>query len=188
MIERGIIQEVEQFEQKFSILKLLEKDPTALQSGILQCIGFKEFVPYLKDKKEEQKCIESLQTATRNYARKQENWFRNTWASAGSTLLNPPILYELIVSGDKQEWSEKIVPAGLSIAVSLWDSSIETNCDVKKYLVIEPRSGVSKTETWEKHTCEICERTYNGPQEWADHLRSKLHKVRKSKLNKKIKM
>lgn len=185
--------ELIRFERKHGIIEKGDANSETYQKGILQSIGFKEFIPYLRHLhnndgstiNEESRlmilseCIRSLQTATRNYARKQENWFRNKWAASTSPLLGPPsVLYELIVSADSHEWTTKVLPAAITIARSTLGlpHDPQNDVDILSMNVAAPRSGISKTLPWQKFICDICNgRVCNGPQEWVDHLVSKYH-------------
>lgn len=193
MIERGMLKELEQFELKYKIVN--STDEQVYQKGILQSIGFKEFVPYLKNfinnspeieiERSISECISSLQSATRNYARKQENWFRNTWAADSSPLLYPnSVLYELKVSGEIEEWNKQVFPVGLSVALLLLGKEEKNKIDISCFCVKESRSSVSKNVPWQKYNCTICDRVCNGLQEWEVHLKSKQHKKKKKKSKK----
>ncbi len=41
-----------------------------------QAIGYKEFLPYIQQKKSFEECLETLKQKTRNYAKRQITWFR----------------------------------------------------------------------------------------------------------------
>src|SRR5690606_16802316 len=126
-----------------------------------------------------QKCIEKLQTVTRNYARKQIPWLKNMWAANTSPLIKQKKLCYLDTSDISK--FDNLINIGIEIAQHLMNEEpIDPN--LEKYLVIEPM-GKKQTE-WKKYKCEICNKVLNGQHEWEVHLKSKMHRIRKSKLKK----
>lgn len=65
MIEKGLIQEVEQLLQKY------DEFPTAMQG-----LGYKEVVEFLQGKINKEEMIEKLKMETRRYAKRQITWFK----------------------------------------------------------------------------------------------------------------
>lgn len=65
MIEKGLIEEVEQLVKKYS------EFPTAMQG-----LGYKEVVEYLKGKCSKEEMCENIKIQTRRYAKRQLTWFR----------------------------------------------------------------------------------------------------------------
>lgn len=66
MIEKGLIQEVEQLCQKYGT-----NLPTAMQG-----IGYKEVVSYLQQEISKEEMIETIKQESRRYAKRQMTWFR----------------------------------------------------------------------------------------------------------------
>ena len=83
MIDRGLIEEVEQF----YVNEYLNSPEEMRARGLLQSIGFKEWLPYLEEWHKGAEltpdlinaCIEKLKRQTRNYARCQLSWVRNRY-------------------------------------------------------------------------------------------------------------
>lgn len=65
MIEKGLIQEVENLEKKYN------KFPTAMQG-----LGYKEVVDYKEGKYTKEEMIEKIKMESRRYAKRQLTWFR----------------------------------------------------------------------------------------------------------------
>ena len=65
MIERGLIQEVE------NLLKKYSEFPTAMQG-----LGYKEVVEYLNGNYTKEEMIEKIKQESRRYAKRQLTWFR----------------------------------------------------------------------------------------------------------------
>lgn len=66
MVETGLIEEVHS-------LYLKGYEHTEAMRGI----GYKEFIPYFKNEKSLQDCVEDLKRNTRRYAKRQFTWFKN---------------------------------------------------------------------------------------------------------------
>lgn len=65
MIERGLIQEVEDLQKKYN------EFPTAMQG-----LGYKEVVDYIQGKYTQEEMIEKIKMESRRYAKRQLTWFR----------------------------------------------------------------------------------------------------------------
>ncbi|HLS20470.1 MAG TPA: tRNA (adenosine(37)-N6)-dimethylallyltransferase MiaA [Bacillota bacterium] len=66
MVETGLVEEVKS-------LYLKGYEHTEAMRGI----GYKEFIPYFKNEKPLQDCVEDLKRNTRRYAKRQFTWFKN---------------------------------------------------------------------------------------------------------------
>jgi tRNA dimethylallyltransferase len=106
---------------------LLANSIVDFEEGILQTIGFKEFIPYLKAFDESHDtlinlfveapettpepegwkslvmCLEELKMVTRRYSKKQMKWVRNRFL--GSDMREVPLVYSLDTS-DISRWQE----------------------------------------------------------------------------------
>lgn len=162
--------------------------------GILQAIGYKEFQPYFdaieasEDESDPDKlddilrdCVEQLNVATRQYARRQLSWIRNKFVTK-----NIPV-YE-VDSSNVSLWDElvefpateiaRLFLAGEPIApkyTSYQEQHPETSCT---------RSLESK---FVENVCEICGgRQFLGEKQWQEHLSSKGHKyhIRRGEMEK----
>jgi tRNA dimethylallyltransferase len=195
MVERGLLDEVVAFYKKYetqinSIMSGSSKfsGDGIYQYGIMQCIGYKEFSDYvsyvtsntIRDPEEEQqiiqKCILSLQQATRRYARKQESWFRNTW-SAALALNNR--LFKLDASNEHDR------PQLTLDAIAVCDQFINAGTIVKNKYLVNIDSGSLDKKQWQKYVCADCNgHVCNGELEYKQHLKSQAHKKRKRKKSK----
>ena len=115
MFENGATEEVQFLYKKFKEYKIEEDLEENMKSGIWQVIGFREFLPWLEsdctDKKlfEEGKTI--MKTKTRQYAKKQIKWIKNT--------LIPDIKGEnmyILDASDLKEWSDNVEDRAACIA------------------------------------------------------------------------
>ncbi|OBA28103.1 tRNA isopentenyltransferase [Hanseniaspora valbyensis NRRL Y-1626] len=115
MFDNGATEEVQFLYKKFKEYKIDEDLEENMKSGIWQVIGFREFLPWLEsgctDKKlfEEGKTI--MKTKTRQYAKKQIKWIKNT--------LIPDIKGEnmfILDASDLKEWSDNVEDRAACIA------------------------------------------------------------------------
>ncbi|KAK1948418.1 tRNA dimethylallyltransferase [Phytophthora citrophthora] len=149
--------------------------------GILQAIGYKEFQPYfdaLEAGEEDPKaletildaCIEQLNVATRQYARRQLSWIRNKFVTK-----NIPV-YE-VDSSDVARWDPLVAQPAIEIAQTfLKDEEISTFQTVQQQKPEETQAATLE-DKFQKNTCSICNgREFTGKTQWAEHLRSKGHK------------
>lgn len=197
--------------RKFNVLPFFFSSSNSnvdFEEGILQTIGFKEFIPYLKtyDKRHDMLinrfveapettpepdgwkslviCLEELKTVTRRYSKRQLKWIRNRFL--GSELREIPQVYPLDTS-DVSQW-EELVSKPASETVKSYINSDEVAlkpCDKVKRLA----EGFDEETS---HNCEICNRVFIGDYQWQLHLKSNVHKRaeagkrRKQKLQEKL--
>jgi tRNA dimethylallyltransferase len=129
------------------------------------------------------KCINGLQGATRKYARKQESWYRNTWASHDSPLLAHAMLYKLDMSA-REPHSVR------NDAIQLTKAFLENELDhlqelVTKYRVPFSSEHSKKPLPWRKYYCEKCCCVCNGELEYQQHIKSRQHKKTRKQLRHK---
>lgn len=170
------------------------------EEGVLQTIGFKEFIPYLEkfDKSHDMLinhfvespetasepegmkslavCLEELKSVTRRYSKKQLKWIRNRFL--GSEVREVPALYPLDTS-DINQWNELVSqPAQNLVECYLNDSPI-----VLKPLEKLKRVGEGFNEETSHH-CPVCERVFIGDYQWQLHQKSNNHKRKLAHKNK----
>ncbi len=71
MIENGALEEVEDFDKRLQSGEIKDGVP------LCKALGFKEFRSYLNGEISKDEAIETAQTITRRYAKRQVTWFRN---------------------------------------------------------------------------------------------------------------
>ncbi|KAG6976261.1 hypothetical protein JG688_00001543 [Phytophthora aleatoria] len=151
--------------------------------GILQAIGYKEFQPYFdaleategtEDPKELETilnaCIEQLNIATRQYARRQLSWIRNKFVTK-----NIPV-YQ-VDSSDVTEWDALVAQPAIEIAQKFLKGEEITTYQSAQQQKPEAAQAASLEDKFQKNTCTVCiGREFTGKKQWAEHLRSKGHK------------
>ncbi|TDH65165.1 hypothetical protein CCR75_000239 [Bremia lactucae] len=186
MLQSGLLEEIQ------SLRALVKNRPPRFNLGgrdaensvgILQAIGYKEFQPYfdaleagdglpdptiLKTRLSE--CVEHLNVATRQYARRQLSWIRNKFVTK-----NIPV-YQLD-STNIDEWEANVAQHAIVIAqMFLKDKKITTYTSVQQ---LNPSTAETTTLQYKFHrnTCVICGgRDFTGMKQWTEHMRSKGHK------------
>ncbi|KAF4747352.1 hypothetical protein FOZ63_026600 [Perkinsus olseni] len=131
--------------------------------GPLQGIGYKEFREWVENPTAEtwDRCIDRVKTGTVKYSRQQVKWIRNK--------IEPHVEVCKVDTSDFEAASGSCWPGMLASAV--------------EFVRREPRAvREAPKEEWKKYDCEICGKEgINGPNEWEQHLGSKMHKSRKRK-------
>lgn len=98
MVDRGLVDEVKTLLQKGFY--------DALTAG--QAIGYKEIVSFLNDEVSFEQAVESIKTATRNYAKRQLTWFRADpkikWIDVGELSAGQAV--EIIVNEIKEKYDQ----------------------------------------------------------------------------------
>ncbi|GAB0089143.1 tRNA dimethylallyltransferase [Sergentomyia squamirostris] len=189
MVESGLLDEIREFHENF-VKPYGDRDYT---KGILQTIGFKEFIPYLEkfDSDEDKmislimknketsgeipeslnllnECLDQLKLATIRYSKNQNKWVKNRFL--GNLRRDVPPLYKLDTT-DPSKWQEDIFER----AVEIIQAFIE---DRPSKIEPEKRIPGSKDEYSDETTnmCIICDRVFIGEYQWRIHNKSNKHK------------
>ncbi|GLD91797.1 hypothetical protein PINS_up000330 [Pythium insidiosum] len=115
-------------------------------------------------------CVEQLNIATRQYARRQLSWIRNRFATR-----NIPV-YQ-VDSSDVSQWDEQVATPAIAIAQSFLRG--EPVSAYKSVQESEPEryTPQSQEDKYKETICEICgNRKFVGKTQWAQHLKSKGHR------------
>ncbi|KAL4096169.1 hypothetical protein PRIC1_009533 [Phytophthora ramorum] len=152
--------------------------------GILQAIGYKEFQPYFDaleatdDSANDPKkletildaCIEQLNVATRQYARRQLSWIRNKFVTK-----NIPV-YQ-VDSSDVPKWDTLVAQPAIEIAHKFLKGEEITSYQTVQQQQPDAAQAASLEDKFQKNTCDVCNgREFTGKKQWAEHFRSKGHK------------
>ncbi|KAG7389355.1 hypothetical protein PHYPSEUDO_010483 [Phytophthora pseudosyringae] len=150
--------------------------------GILQAIGYKEFQPYFdaleatKDGDPEaletilNACVEQLNVATRQYARRQLSWIRNKFVTKSIPVYQ-------VDSSDVAKWDALVAQPAIEIAHKFLKGEEITAHQSVQQQKPEAAQAASLEDKFQKNTCTACDgRGFTGKKQWAEHLRSKGHK------------
>ncbi|KAG5684895.1 hypothetical protein PVAND_014105 [Polypedilum vanderplanki] len=201
MVKDGLLEEIRTFYEENVLNRNVD-----YEEGMLQTIGFKEFIPYLEkyDKSydtlinkfveapelfnEEEipesyksllKCLEELKMVTQRYSKRQLKWIKNRFL--GSEQREVPNVYALDTT-DVSKWKEAVYePAEEAILAYINDEPIKL-----KPLEKLKRLGEGLNEET-NHYCETCDRPFIGDFQWQLHLKSKKHRHKLASIAKKAK-
>uniref|UniRef100_A0AC35TLG8 Zf-C2H2_jaz domain-containing protein n=1 Tax=Rhabditophanes sp. KR3021 TaxID=114890 RepID=A0AC35TLG8_9BILA len=170
MVNRGLKEELKLFYQLHShVLK---------DHGVMQCIGIKEFIPWLKDETEDnfRDGVNKLQIHTKQYARKQRKWLKQR-------LMNKYIENIFLMdTSDVLKFYQSNVPIGLDITHHFLEGSPLSDLEVdEKYCNHWKRCNVieqsNKKDLNTVYKCTDCSIEIHGGNNWEAHLNGKKHKM-----------
>jgi len=200
MIDAGMWAEIEEMK------KIYDSVEVDMKKGIWQSIGFKEFLPYLQlyDSHQQQqkqdtdpepkvleeklqaelaqvraRCIETMKTATRQYARTQTRWIRIKLLNA----LHPPSHIYLLNSTNPSAIPEAVTSPAVALAEQFLASGDPSLPDPRSLSVLAEENLKPKREDfssrpdlWVKKTCNVCGVTCINEDMWGLHVKSSRHK------------
>lgn len=201
MVKQGLLTEIRQFHEQFVKPFGDEVDYT---KGILQTIGFKEFLPYLAhfDRSEDvlleeffkgaasdeppssvavlTACLDELKLVTRRYSKKQIKWVRNRFLRASEKNRAIPPIYKLDTSCP-DDWISCVSEPAINVIESYLDTSVELKIQPEA-IPAGQEEGVADTK--KTYHCDQCQRVFIGEFQWHIHLKSNRHKKTGERLRK----
>ncbi|CAF4203074.1 unnamed protein product [Rotaria socialis] len=175
MLDRGLIDELEKFHDKYNRTRAESEQSYDYTHGIFQAIGFKEFHDYLLLSDIERKsengekifanAVERLKLSTIQYSKYQEKWLRMRLLQRVEE--HSPNVYELDTTN-----------------LSLWNENVEQRAEaiINAFLKNEtiPYESLPRKQTdepvYEQNTCSTCQRVFHLKSQWLVHLKGKQHK------------
>lgn len=165
MIASGLIQEMQDFHERYNKHRLannLEADYTV---GIFQSIGFKEFHRYLMLSKEERQsskgqkifaeCLWLMKQVTKRYSRKQKKWITQRFLSTPDRPVPP--LYALDAT-DVSQWDKLVKNQSIEIVEDFLEGREPSHAPLPM--------AQSKGNVHELFTCDICNVSAVGSIIW----------------------
>ncbi|XP_055390102.1 tRNA dimethylallyltransferase isoform X2 [Condylostylus longicornis] len=207
MLKQGLLKEI----RNFYNIHFMETKDDSYTKGILQSIGFKEFIPYLKQFDSNHDEIIGKYLKENNFQIKED--CDQNKPEGMTILLNcleelklvtqryskkqikwiknrflaskdrqvPPI-YKLDTS-DVNQWENEVQKKAIHVIETFIEGK---SCTIQPLKHIKhPGSGLNEEVT---NYCEVCKRHFIGEFQWGVHLKSNKHKKRKDSNNKKLKM
>lgn len=191
MIEQGMMAEARQMLDYLQARQSqnITIDPT---KGVWISIGFKELEPYLSALAEgsiseseleavKQSCIESVKTATRQYATSQIKWIRNKlWTSLAEIDMTHRLY--LLDSSNVENWDKNVSePSEDLVQLLLRDEPTPDPKSLSELARVtlearEAKSSKGSESAWQCITCDTCQKTLANEEQWNIHLRSQRHK------------
>ena len=198
MMDNGLLDEVVKYHKY--LIDNKESLSLSFEHGVLQSIGYKEFLPYLKYLEEindledvntsdeaivkkkqalKKQCLEALINSTFKYAKKQETWYRSSWASAKLPLVSSGKLFKFDISASSPT---DIIQSAQEITTHFLGGQeipqhLKDNYCVEKPYEKNPNHPGDESKTY---LCEKCGSTHVGYTEYKKHLKTRLHKKRKN--------
>ncbi|KAK6740541.1 hypothetical protein RB195_008788 [Necator americanus] len=167
MKKLGLRKELEEYYDK-NREKLINRD----HFGVLQCIGLKEFIPYLELSSEErlsgkgerlfEKGCEDVKLHTRQYARRQRNWVNSRFVRRQEIREVPSL--KVLDTSDKNTF----IADGMRI-VDEWMSG-------RDFKESNDNEGENSEDANMTRRCEVCGIIVAGTRNWNKHLAGKRHK------------
>lgn len=216
MVAEGLLHEIRKFYNMLvsqqQTAATAPSDSTTLDctQGMLQAIGFKEFVPYLEKYRNEtldteitdymraggsskspgdkpdgielvEQCLDDLRLRTKRYSKTQIKWVTNRFVSSKGRHV-PPV-YILDSTNAATNWREDVfLPAEHVVESYLADRVVNVKAAEQRQ---NPRDGLNENVT---HFCADCGRRFIGDYQWNLHLKSNKHRRVKASKAKREKM
>ncbi|ORY48173.1 tRNA isopentenyltransferase, partial [Rhizoclosmatium globosum] len=201
MIKNGLFDEINDMRQRVREANggKVEIDYTR---GIMQTIGFKEFDAYLNmlegrhDPKEveslRKQSVESMQAATRRYARRQVTWIKNKLGpkcleEAKKAGMQSHVTFYALDATDLSNWKSSVRDEGVQLCRNFIAGTQETEPTTLTVKLLGLESTVSTSNQtrqtdWVARTCDICvdaktgePKLVHGAREWEIHIKSNAH-------------
>ncbi|GAA5932151.1 tRNA dimethylallyltransferase [Sporobolomyces koalae] len=204
MIERGLLNELDELWQTAH-----ETDPSKsidYSKGIYQAIGYKEFEPYLSARHRFpsrtiesddalnqlfNQGVESMKTATRQYAKRQVKWIKSKLLPAVHALEVPgEVTVVLLDASDLSQWQTNVnTPAVVYLTAFLNDEPLKDPLTLSPTAAVHLAARLSEDlKAKSKRACGTCTRDPARPfmveeRQWAAHIKTKSHRVQTQKKN-----
>ncbi len=176
MLNNGLVEEARQFK------KDNEVDFEEKSKGVFQAIGFREIDPLIHrtepgpelPKEMKDACAEQLVIKHRQYVRTQLKWIKHR-------LITRKVPVFRLDATDLSAWNENVFKNAEKIVRCFLEQgnvpeSIFPTCNVEK-----PQDERKKM----KFTCEACNKTIIGGNQWDQHIQSRSHRKRMESIQRK---
>ena len=183
MLDAGLLQELHDFCDSYCPDADFQSLDTS--KGIVQAIGFKDWIPYLKIRNSctdlepvKRECMESMMMYTRRYARRQIKWIRSQIVSRRSIITQlKTIEYNFM----PDQFKCRVVDPTVSHFYSFLKEPVASCCDSSALPEIYRSRNcleAMKKDEIRKHLCEICPgiHIYGDESVMKRHLSSRRHR------------
>ncbi|RMZ86146.1 hypothetical protein DV737_g263, partial [Chaetothyriales sp. CBS 132003] len=197
MVRTGLLEEVMELQQEEQWFRRMNVTVDKTK-GIWQSIGYKELelwatkvslnaddhdAVHLNASTTNSKLaadgIEGVKAGTRQYAKRQNRYIRNRFASALRQAGALDKLF-LIDSTDISRWGETAVPQSEKLVLAFLEGRQLPDAAMLSDLASATFARITKQDDWRStrvaHYCETCEKTLMGDKEWERHITSRSHK------------
>lgn len=191
MIDQGLMTEARRMSDYLKE-KQAQGESVDRSRGVWISIGFKELAPYFEEiykgtsneevlKTLKKSCIESVKTATRQYAGSQIKWIRNKLWTAMAESGMKHRLY-LLDSTSVGKWPKSIAePSETLVQCLLNDEPTPDPKSLSELARITLGAKEAQEQNISSHvprcfTCDICKKTMTTEDQWKIHLNGQAHK------------
>ncbi|EEB06532.2 tRNA isopentenyltransferase [Schizosaccharomyces japonicus yFS275] len=187
MLQRGLVNEILQYHE-LAKSRNFEPDTTR---GIWQCIGFKEFIPWLKDRTEKSFAsgVDRMKISTRQYAKSQVKWIKNRFLPQAVQIHDrdsSSVLFYVLNSTDLTQWRRQVSDA-CDIFRDFFNENTASNIvlsEEQKELYEEARGRlkIDPNDLHKRFVCDTCLDKRRAPfvaigeRAWSIHLASRRHR------------
>lgn len=178
MVSQGLLEEVTSM-QRFFQDQERRGNRIDRSRGVWVAIGFKEFLPYIRDESRPEKLrqegVERTKFATRQYAKRQDRWIRLRLQRAVNAA---DIMHRMFLldATDGSRWSDIVdakaqdITAAFLSGLALPKPASLSEAAMK--LLTSPEEEAKSA----RH-CEACGKTLMFHSQWINHLKSKGHRA-----------
>ena len=185
MLSRGLIEEIQSMHDFMQSQK--QRGMMVDEGhGVWVAIGYKEFLPYLKDGRRaetlKQEAIERTKIATRQYAKRQNRWVRLKLLKAmrEAGLMGNMFLLD---TSDLSKWTSNVEAPAQNVTAAFLDGASLPLPETLSPIAQEMLAMEDKPSRSAQH-CKVCDKTLMSEVEWSRHLKSKGHRrVTKPKID-----
>ena len=186
MMATGLVEEAQEMEKLYHDLAAEGEEPD-LKKGIWQSIGYKELKPYLIAQAEpqigqqnlQQTCVESVQAATRQYAKRQIRWIR---LKLLNELIDASLLehFFLLDGTDLEDWDEAVTTPSETIITNFLSGGIlplpRTLSPTAAEILPDASGSIAKRQEHVGKRCTECEKVLVTQEQYDMHMKSRQHK------------
>ena len=177
MVSQGLLDEVSSM-YDLAEAQIKEGIHPDKSRGIWIAIGYKEFLPYMKDKYRSesirQECIERTKIATRQYSKRQSRWIQLKLFPAMQNLGLGRNMFMLDTS-DLPNGPSNTEVVALDITKSFLSGDLLPSPEFLSDLARSTLTMKDKDERSARY-CDACDKTLMTETEWLLHLKSKGHR------------
>lgn len=178
MVSHGLLEEI--FSMQSFLRDQEQQGRTVDQTrGIWAAIGYKQFLPFIRDtsrpEKLRQEGIERTKISTRQYAKRQDRWIRIRLQRAINAADIAHRMF-LLDATDFSHWADCVDAKAQHITAAFIGGIAlpvpDSLSDAAAKLLVLPEE-----ETKSARHCEACDKTLMFHSQWIDHLKSKGHRA-----------
>lgn len=180
MVSRGLLTEAEDQLVELYTMEKQQNRKIDRAYGIWQSIGLKELEPYFqtlpRSPKKLDECLETMKTATRQYAKSQLRWIKSKTIPSLRRNDMMDLLF-VVDSSDLSRWKETAIEPALDITAKyLTEQSLPSPSSLSSTAQKVLQENVHQKAVFCREYCDVCNRVFTIQYEWEQHKRSRGHR------------